>query len=56
MATIEKSIEVNVPRSTAYNQWTSFDEYPRFMEGVKDVNRAVDGSCYHWKATVPGVR
>ena len=35
MATIEKSIEVNVPQYAAYNQWTSFDEYPRFMEGVK---------------------
>jgi uncharacterized membrane protein len=54
MATIEQSIEVNVPRSAAYNQWTSFDEYPRFMEGVKDVDRAVDGSCYRWKAKVPG--
>ncbi|MGH7184161.1 MAG: SRPBCC family protein [Nitrospiraceae bacterium] len=54
MAIIEKSIEVNVPRSAAYNQWTSFDEYPRFMEGVKDVDRAVDGSCYHWKAKIAG--
>ena len=54
MATIEKSIEVNVPRSAAYNQWTSFDEYPRFMEGVKDVDRAVDGSYYHWKGKVAG--
>ena len=54
MATIEKSIEVNVPRSAAYNQWTSFDEYPKFMEGVKEVDRAVDGSCYHWKAKVAG--
>jgi uncharacterized membrane protein len=54
MAIIEKSIEVNVPRSAAYNQWTSFDEYPRFMEGVKDVDRKVDGSCYRWKGKVPG--
>lgn len=54
MATIEKSIEVNVPQYAAYNQWTSFDEYPRFMEGVKEVDRAVDGSCYHWKAKIAG--
>ena len=54
MATIEKSIEVNVPQSYVYNQWTSFSEYPRFMEGVKEVYRVVDGSCYHWKARVPG--
>jgi len=54
MATIEKSIEVNVPKQVAYNQWTSFDEYPRFMEGVNKVDWAVDGSCYHWKGKIAG--
>jgi uncharacterized membrane protein len=37
MSTIEKTIEVNVPVRTAYNQWTQFEEFPRFMEGVKEV-------------------
>jgi uncharacterized membrane protein len=35
VATIEKSIEVDVPVSIAYNQWAQFEEFPRFMEGVK---------------------
>ena len=39
MATIEKSIEVNVPEYTAYAQWTHFEEFPQFMEGVKEVKR-----------------
>ncbi len=36
MATLEKSIEVQVPVNTAYNQWTQFEDYPRFMEDVED--------------------
>ncbi len=35
MSKIEKSIDVNVPVRTAYNQWTQFEEFPRFMEGVE---------------------
>ena len=53
MATIEKSIEVNVPLYVAYNQWTSFDEYPRFMEGVKEV-KWLGAKRYHWKAEIAG--
>jgi hypothetical protein len=34
MATIEKSIDVGVPVSVAYGQWTQFEEFPKFMEGV----------------------
>ena len=37
MSTIEQSIEVAVPVRTAYNQWTQFEEFPRFMEGVEEV-------------------
>lgn len=36
MATLEKSIEVQVPVNTAYNQWTQFEDYPQFMEGEED--------------------
>lgn len=53
MSTVEKSIEVNVPVSVAYNQWTQFEEFPKFMEGVKDV-RQLDDTHMHWQATIGG--
>ena len=53
MSTIEKSIEVNVPVRTAYNQWTQFEEFPRFMEGVKEVKQ-LDDTRLHWKAEIGG--
>jgi uncharacterized membrane protein len=53
MSTIEKSIEVNVPVHTAYNQWTQFDDFPRFMEGIKEV-RQLDDTHLHWRAEVGG--
>ncbi len=53
MSTIEKSIEVNVPVYTAYNQWTHFEDFPRFMEGVKEVKR-LDVKRLHWKAEIAG--
>ena len=52
MSTIEKSIEVNVPEYTAYAQWTHFEEFPQFMEGVKEVKR--NGKRLHWKAAIAG--
>ena len=42
MARIEKSIEVNVPVTTAYNQWTQFEEFPRFMEAIESVAQLDD--------------
>lgn len=53
MPTIEKSIEVNVPEYTAYAQWTRFEEFPLFMEGVKEVAR-LDAKRFHWKAEIAG--
>jgi uncharacterized membrane protein len=53
--TIEASVEVKVPVSTAYNQWTQFEEFPRFMEGVESV-RQVDDTHLHWVAEIGGVR
>ena len=53
MASIEESIEVNVPVRVAYNQWTQFEEFPRFMEGVKEV-RQLDDKRLHWKAEIGG--
>jgi uncharacterized membrane protein len=55
MATIERSIEVNVPLRTAYNQWTQFEEFPAFMDGVKEVHQ-VDDSHLHWIAEIGGQR
>jgi len=53
MSTIEQSVEVDVPLSTAYNQWTQFEEFPRFMEGVKEV-RQIDDTHLHWVAEIGG--
>ena len=53
MSTIEQSVEVKVPVSTAYNQWTQFEEFPRFMEGVEEV-RQLDDAHLHWKAQIAG--
>jgi uncharacterized membrane protein len=53
MATVEKSIEVNVPVRVAYNQWTQFEEFPHFMEGVKRVEQRTDNRLY-WEAEIAG--
>jgi uncharacterized membrane protein len=53
MASVVESIDVNVPLSTAYNQWTQFEEFPRFMEGVKSVTQT-DDTHLHWVAEVAG--
>jgi hypothetical protein len=55
VAKIEKSIEVEVPLQTAYNQWTQFEEFPRFMEGVQEV-RQMDDERLAWVAEVGGER
>lgn len=53
MSVVEKAIEINVPVRTAYNQWTQFEEFPRFMEGVKQVKQ-LDDKHLHWKAEIAG--
>src|SRR5215213_4632497 len=50
---IQESIDVDVPVSTAYNQWTQFEEFPRFMDGVEEV-RQLDDTRLHWVASVGG--
>jgi len=52
---IVEQIEVGVPVSTAYNQWTQFEEFPLFMEGVDDV-RQLDDTRLHWVASIGGSR
>ena len=54
MASVEYGIEVGVPVRTAYNQWTQFEEFPGFMEGVKSVTQ-VDDKHLHWVAEIAGV-
>ena len=53
--TVDKSIEVNVPVRMAYNQWTQFEEFPKFMGGVEEV-RQIDDKSLHWVAEIAGVR
>jgi len=53
MAQVTKSIDINVPVRVAYNQWTQFEEFPRFMEGVEEV-RQLDDTRLAWKAKIAG--
>ncbi|HSD80852.1 MAG TPA: SRPBCC family protein [Solirubrobacteraceae bacterium] len=53
ISTIDESIEVEVPVPTAYNQWTQFEDFPVFMEGVDHVEQR-DDTRLHWVATVAG--
>ncbi|HUG15614.1 MAG TPA: SRPBCC family protein [Thermomicrobiales bacterium] len=53
MATVEKSLDVDVPVRVAYNQWTQFESFPQFMEGVESV-RQIDDQHLHWRASVGG--
>jgi carbon monoxide dehydrogenase subunit G len=52
---VEKSIQVDVPVTTAYNQWTQFEDFPHFMGGVKEVRQLGDDRM-HWVAEIGGVR
>jgi uncharacterized membrane protein len=54
MSQIERSVEVEVPLRTAYDQWTQFEEFPRFMEGVDAVSQ-LDDTHLHWQASIGGV-
>ena len=53
MASVKKTIEVSVPIREVYNQWTQFESFPQFMEGVKEV-RQLDDRRLHWRAQVGG--
>ena len=53
MKTIEESIEIDVPVSKAYNQWTQFESFPQFMDGVERVEQK-DDKRLHWVAEISG--
>jgi hypothetical protein len=52
---VEQSVLVNVPVSVAYNQWTQFEDFPRFMEGVQSVTQLGDDRL-RWVAETAGVK
>ncbi|MEX1172896.1 MAG: SRPBCC family protein [Chloroflexota bacterium] len=54
MSQVLESIDLDVPVRTAYDQWTQFEEFPRFMDGVESV-RQLDDTHLEWKAEVAGV-
>lgn len=53
MASIDDSIEINVPVRTAYDQWTQFESFPQFMENIREVKQ-VDDAHVHWRAEIMG--
>ncbi|MFC8921651.1 SRPBCC family protein [Cellulosimicrobium sp. NPDC057127] len=54
MSTVTQSVDVTVPVRTAYDQWTQFEEFPRFMEGVEEI-RQLDATHTHWRTKIGGV-
>ena len=54
MSVIHTTIEIEVPVRIAYDQWTQFEDFPRFMEGIEEV-RQVDETHLHWRARIAGV-
>lgn len=54
MSTVQKTIDVNVPVRTAYDQWTQFESFPQFMDGVESITQVTD-TRNHWVVKVGGV-
>jgi len=55
MSTVEKSIEVEVPITVAYNQWTQFESFPQFMSGIDSITQT-DDTHTHWNVSIAGVK
>src|SRR5690606_32158128 len=53
MARAAKEVVVNAPLSAVYNQWTQFEQFPEFMDGVMEV-RQLDDKRLHWRAKIGG--
>ena len=54
MSDVVETIDVAVPVRTAYNQWTQFEEFPQFMEGIELVEQLTD-DLTHWRISIGGV-
>jgi uncharacterized membrane protein len=54
MSKIVESIDVDVPVRVTYDQWTQFEEFPRFMDGIKQVKQLND-TTLQWDAEINGV-
>ena len=55
MSRISQQIEVDVPVRVAYDQWTQFESFPQFMDGVERVEQ-VDDKTLDWTAEIAGHR
>jgi uncharacterized membrane protein len=55
MSTVEKSVTVNAPVRTVYNQWTQFESFPQFMEGVEAIEQ-LDDKRQRWRTNIGGKR
>jgi uncharacterized membrane protein len=53
VSSITKSVEVDVPVTAAYDQWTQFEDFPRFMQGVEEVQQ-IDDSHLRWRVSIAG--
>jgi uncharacterized membrane protein len=49
-----ETVDVNVPVSVAYNQWTQFEEFPKFLSYVESITQVTD-TLTEWKVRVGGV-
>ncbi|MFD8295036.1 SRPBCC family protein [Streptomyces bauhiniae] len=54
MSQVEESIEVRVPVTDAYDQWTQFEDFPQFMDGVERIEQ-LTRTLTHWKTNIAGV-
>jgi uncharacterized membrane protein len=55
LSTVKSDIDVNVPISVAYNQWTQFESFPQFMGGIDSITQ-VDDTHTHWKVSIAGIK
>ncbi|TDB88437.1 SRPBCC family protein [Micromonospora fluostatini] len=55
MSGVTEHVDVSVPIRTAYDQWTQFEEFPHFMEGVEEVRQLTD-TMTHWRVEIAGVQ
>lgn len=55
MSTVTESVDVHVPISTAYDQWTQFESFPHFMQGVESITQGDDRHS-HWVTKIGGIR